>query len=186
MKSKSREHNSWRSMKARCLNKNIEAYKNYGGRGILICQEWVNNFAQFCSDMGARPEGTSLGRRDNSKGYSPDNCRWETDDQQKNNTRQNVLIEHNGKTQTATQWAKDIGIQPGTLLKRINQYKKSPEEALTVDRLNKWRHGTRAGYEMHKCRCDLCRASNAKRHRDRRKKINERKTRLGGSDTEGK
>ena len=82
----SREYRSWRAMKGRCLNPNDPAYKRYGGRGISIDPLWLS-FETFLADMGARPEGTTLDRIDNDKGYSPDNCRWATNAQQNRNRR---------------------------------------------------------------------------------------------------
>jgi hypothetical protein len=97
---------SWCEMRARCGNPNHRDYPSYGGRGITVCARW-NEFAYFLADMGERPQGHSLGRIDNDRGYSPDNCRWESREQQNNNRRSNRLLTIKGRTQTVTQWAGD-------------------------------------------------------------------------------
>lgn len=75
-------------MRQRCLNPNHEHYADYGGRGIGICQPWLDSFAAFLADMGPRPSPRhSIDRKDNEKGYSPDNCRWATPDVQARNRR---------------------------------------------------------------------------------------------------
>ena len=81
-------YNAWHSMRYRCLNPKSRDYPNYGGRGITICERWLK-FENFLADMGERPKRRRLtvGRIDNDRGYSPDNCRWETYTQQNNNNR---------------------------------------------------------------------------------------------------
>lgn len=105
------EYRRWYYMKRRCLNKNYKWYKNHGGRGITICKEWIESFANFFRDMGPiTSDKHSLERKDNDKGYYPDNCVWATKHEQSRNTRQTKNITHNGKTQCLTDWAKETGI----------------------------------------------------------------------------
>ncbi len=83
------EYSAWRGMKERCLNMSGKDYKNYGLRGINICEEWLGEqgFQVFLKDMGRRPQGCSLDRIDNNKGYSHSNCRWADLKIQRNNIR---------------------------------------------------------------------------------------------------
>ncbi len=99
----------WKQMRYRCGNPTHPDFKNYGGRGIKVCERWAS-FAAFCDDMGPRPEGTSLDRRDNDKSYDPNNCRWASPLVQSNNSRKNVSIEMNGQRLTVAQWTRHFGI----------------------------------------------------------------------------
>src|SRR5258708_4738298 len=76
----------WQGMKQRCFNPNHPGYRHWGGRGITVCERWLS-FANFTADMGERPEGTSLDRKNNDGDYEPGNCRWATDKVQQTNRR---------------------------------------------------------------------------------------------------
>lgn len=85
------EYRTWCAMKARCFRKTSQDYKDYGGRGITVCDAWRNDFEQFFRDMGPRPKGCSIGRINNDGNYEPGNCRWETMTQQHRNMRKVLL-----------------------------------------------------------------------------------------------
>ena len=110
----------WRAMKNRCDNPNDKNYKNYGGRGITYCNEWVN-FIPFLTDMGEHPTNLSLERIDNNLGYSKDNCKWATNYEQARNRRNNVMVEIDTMQKCVTDWAIYLGIRPNTVICRLSR-----------------------------------------------------------------
>lgn len=123
-------YHTWAGMVARCHDPTDRGFKNYGGRGIKVCNEWRTNPAKFFSDMGERPYGTSIDRIDNNKGYYPGNCRWADARTQNGNRRGCVMITHNGTTQGLGAWARQLGIGLDTLRKRIKRHSWSIKFAL--------------------------------------------------------
>jgi hypothetical protein len=110
----------WQAMKDRCGNPKNARYIDYGARGIRVCERWLD-FANFLADMGAKPDGKSLDRTNNDKGYEPGNCTWATNSQQLNNRRNNRFVELHGKRQTLTQWANEKGIKWYTMRERMRR-----------------------------------------------------------------
>ena len=84
---RSRTYVTWQTMKARCLNEKSTSYKNYGGRGITVCDRWLHSFENFLEDMGVRPDDTSIDRINNDGNYEKGNCRWATAKEQAYNRR---------------------------------------------------------------------------------------------------
>lgn len=119
-KIKSPEYKTWGAMKSRCHNKNHDAWHNYGGRGIYVCDRWRFSFKQFLKDMGRRPEGKTLDRRDNNGPYAPWNCRWVTRKLQARNSRKNLIITYKGQSLCLKDAAKKFGIKRTTLGRRIH------------------------------------------------------------------
>lgn len=116
--SRSRTFSTWRDMFQRCENPESPRYKHYGGRGIKVCPQW-RQFEQFFQDMGERPDGLTIDRKDNNGDYTPANCRWATRKTQTENRRCTIWIEFNGVRKTRTQWARHIGMYPSVLAKRL-------------------------------------------------------------------
>ena len=117
----SSEYNIRRSMISRCYNPRNKAYGNYGGRGITVCQEWLDSPRTFFIDMGPKPKGLTLERKDNNLGYSKNNCIWATPLEQANNTRRNKFYTYNNKTQTLTLWAREYNKKYTTLRHRLDR-----------------------------------------------------------------
>lgn len=117
--SKTVEYQIWSDIKNRCLCKNGDDFKEYGGRGIKVSEEWMS-FENFYRDMGPRPsKDHSVDRIDNSLGYSRENCRWATRSQQGRNKRYNLTLTHQGQTKLVIEWAEEYGIYPTTLIWRV-------------------------------------------------------------------
>lgn len=125
----------WVDMIKRCTNENSNNYYNYGGRGITVCNEWLNSFEKFYKDMGERPGPEySIDRKDTNGNYEPNNCKWSTDKEQANNRRNNVIIEYLGEKYTMVELCKKLDIdliyfrnryyRNFTIDEIINSYKK--------------------------------------------------------------
>lgn len=122
----------WQGMKNRCGNENTIYYDRYGGRGISVCDEWEKSFEAFMewSTKNGYKDDLSIDRIDNNKGYSPENCRWATKEEQANNCVSNVVLRHNGEEHTIAEWSKIRGINYQTLHSRIVTLGWSVEKAL--------------------------------------------------------
>lgn len=127
-----REYQCWAAMKKRCQNPNDQSYPLYGGRGITVCDAW-QNFEGFFADMGRRPSAShSLERKDNDKGYSPDNCIWATRHQQGRNRRTCTFITFADRTMSIAAWCDLLGVPYNVVLTRIVKYGWSFVDAVTT------------------------------------------------------
>jgi hypothetical protein len=110
----------WENMKQRCYNPKAKNYKNYGGRGIIVCDEWLD-FSPFekWSLNNGYADNLTLDRKENDKNYSPDNCRWITNFEQQSNSRKNVWVTYNGETLTISQWSRKVGVHRSLISHRL-------------------------------------------------------------------
>ena len=117
---KTPEYRIWNSMRDRCHNPKAKAYAFYGARGIEVCAQWLFSFKTFLQDMGPRPSRKhSIDRKDGTKGYSPENCRWATKAEQDRNKRDNIYVELNGQRYIASDIARKIGLNPTAFIARL-------------------------------------------------------------------
>ena len=137
--STSKTYASWCSMKWRCYCKSASSYPRYGGRGIRVCNRWVNSFENFLEDMGVKPKGLTLERIDNECNYDPSNCVWANRKVQARNRPGFIVpLTLNGKTQLLSEWANELGIGVAALHNRINLYGWTVEEALSRGKSHRW------------------------------------------------
>ena len=124
----------YHQIKYRCYNQNASDYKFYGGRGITVCDEWLNDCYAFYdwAMKNGYDDGLTIDRMDVNGNYEPSNCRWTTMKEQSNNRRSNRMITYNNKTQSMTKWSEETGIPYSTLRRRLNKYHWSIEKALTT------------------------------------------------------
>jgi hypothetical protein len=126
------EYNVWAGMLQRCYYEKHVQFKNYGGRGIVVCDVWRTDFNAFYLDMGPRPSSLhTLDRIDNGGNYSKQNCRWVTMKEQARNTRQNVFVEWRGESKTVAEWSEITGLSYGLLKDRLGILGWTPERAFT-------------------------------------------------------
>jgi len=103
----------------RCRRPSHRGYKNYGGRGIKVCARWKRSFSAFLEDMGEASPGLSLERIDNGGNYEPGNCRWATMKDQLRNTRKNLMMTLDGRTQAQSAWAEELDLPKSTIRMRL-------------------------------------------------------------------
>lgn len=128
------EYKVWAGIKRRCNNPHEKRYKNYGGRGLKICQRWSDSFEQFYTDIGKKSSSQlQIERKNNDIGYTcgqcdeckqhnwPANCYWATRKEQGSNKRTNRFVTYNGRTQTLQQWADELDVNCSALQSRLNK-----------------------------------------------------------------
>lgn len=144
--SKTKLYRTWKDMKYRCCKKGNTGYENYGGRGIIVCDEWTEDFMNFYkwSKDNGYSEELEIDRIDVNGDYKPSNCRWVTKTTQNNNTRRNHYIYYKGKKYTLSQLSRKHGLKPLVVYKRLKRGW-TVEEAVTI-KLN----GRRKDNEKHR------------------------------------
>jgi len=130
---RTRLYGIWRSMKKRCLLETHLHYRDYGGRGITICPEWMvfENFADWALRSGYQ-DSLSIDRKDTNGPYKPDNCRWSTDSEQAHNKRSNHNLTFNGRTLPLRAWSRELGLNRETIKDRIYKKGMTVEQAFSM------------------------------------------------------
>lgn len=127
------EYTVWSAIKNRCFSVGCKSYRDYGERGITMCQRWAESFEAFLEDMGPKPTPKhTIERIDNDGNYEPGNCRWATRTEQARNKRNNVRLVFNGNEKSLAEWAEVSGINRDCLYQRICSYGWTVEKALTT------------------------------------------------------
>lgn len=130
-----RLYNIWCDMKARCYNKKVPKYQNYGERGVIVCDEWRNNFMVFYdrSMSNGYKEDLTIDRINVNGNYEPSNCRWVNLKTQERNRTNNKNITIKYETHCLSEWCEILGLRYGTVVQRINVYNWSIERALELE-----------------------------------------------------
>lgn len=115
-----RTYQAWIGIKTRCQNPRDPGFKNYGGRGITVCERW-QVYSNFLADMGECPPHLSIDRIDNNKGYAPGNCRWATRNEQARNRRSTLQVTWQGETKSASDWNDQLSYPYGTITTRLRK-----------------------------------------------------------------
>lgn len=127
------EYSAWKNMISRCAYPKHVWFKNYGGRGIGVCDEWRSDFPAFLASVGKKPSPQhQLDRIDNEKGYQPGNVKWSTPLENSANRRASRFLEWNGRRETLSEWSRITGIKVTTICQRLNAYGWEVGQALTV------------------------------------------------------
>lgn len=127
----------WKNMRDRCFKERHKSYADYGGRGITVCEDWLDfsNFMEWAFQTGYDPDAPkgkcTLDRIDYNKGYHPENCRWVDAKTQGRNKRNNRLVEFRGEVRPLSEWAEIFGIKYQTLYARLTRYGLSVDAAFS-------------------------------------------------------
>ncbi len=144
---------AWRNAKRRCYNPADDSYSRYGARDITMCDEWLNDWKAFAAYMGPRPDGHTVDRIDVNGDYKPGNMRWATPAEQARNKTNNRYVLFQGVNMMLQDCADMIGVQAGTLSKRLRRY--PPEVACVSGNLKR---GPRGPYGPRKKKAVACSA----------------------------
>ena len=123
------EYHSWSCMLQRCTNPTRKSYKHYGGKGVRVCDRWLQ-FENFLADMGSRPAGLSLDRIDVTGDYTKENCRWADNTTQARNSRQVVWVEMFGERKRLVEWCEVLNVSINTVRDRVKYYGLTYQEAI--------------------------------------------------------
>ena len=126
--SRTKVHRAWKDMRNRCYNPNVASYKYYGAIGIKVHPKWISSFEEFYADVGDPPsKHHSLDRINVLKNYEPGNVKWSTKTEQANNKRNNRYIEWDGRKQSLSQWARELGLNAKIISKKFHRGIRPPE-----------------------------------------------------------
>jgi hypothetical protein len=116
-------YETWKKMKDRCRNINTKEYKNYGGRGVKVCDEWINDFQSFYdwSYSNGYAEHLTIDRIDNNGNYCPENCRWISLKEQQRNKRTNKMISYKGQVRCLSEWCEILNLKYPTINGRLHR-----------------------------------------------------------------
>jgi len=113
-------YNTWTLMRSRCCKVRNPDYPSYGGRGVQVCERWLNSFTAFQEDMGPKPGASyTIDRIDVNGNYTPENCRWATRKEQARNRRDNVFVSYEGETLCLTNWSERFGVAARDIKRRL-------------------------------------------------------------------
>jgi hypothetical protein len=130
----SKEYRAWLKIKGRCYCKTDAKYKDYGGRGIKVCDRWMYSYVNFLHDMGRRPDDKhSIERINNNGDYEPSNCRWATLTEQAQNKRTSIVIEMGGIAMGLAQWCKELGFKYEPTRRKIRNKNKTLQELVGIN-----------------------------------------------------
>jgi hypothetical protein len=127
------EYVSWQRAIQRCQNPNYGGYKNYGGKGIKVCDRWKYSFSDFLQDMGKKPfKSAQIDRIDSNGNYEPSNCRWVSCKENARNRSNNLVISWNGENKTLSEWSEILKLDKNTLRNRLYSKNWTLEESMTT------------------------------------------------------